>query len=79
MTTSTHKYHGYELVLYLANDDRYHVTIFNPQGSRIISTGTHLERQGALAEASRYVDHVLAQRRANKFTPRPARDTSESR
>jgi hypothetical protein len=25
-------------------------------------TGTHLERQGALAEASRYVDHLLAQR-----------------
>jgi hypothetical protein len=64
MTTSTHRYHGYELVVYRANDDRYHVTIFDPKGNRITSTGTHLERQGALAEASRYVDHLLAQQRA---------------
>jgi hypothetical protein len=63
MTTSTHSYHGYELVLYHANDDRYHVTIFDPKGNRITSTGTHLERQGALAEASRYVDQLLAQQR----------------
>jgi hypothetical protein len=42
MTTGTHRYHGYELVLYQANDDRYHVTIFDPKGT---STGTHLERQ----------------------------------
>ena len=64
MTTSTHRYHGYELVLYQANDDRYHVTIFDPKGNRITSTGTHLERHGDLAEASRYVDRVLAQQRA---------------
>ena len=64
MTTSTHRYHGYVLVLYQANDDRYHVTIFDPKGNRITSTGTHLERQGALAEASRYVDRLLAQQRA---------------
>jgi hypothetical protein len=63
MTTSTHSYHGYELVLYHANDDRYHVTIFDPKGNRITSTGTHLERQGALAEASRYVDQLPAQQR----------------
>jgi len=66
MTTSTHSCHGYELVLYQANDDRYHVTIFDPKGNRIASTGTHLERQGALAEASRYINNLLAQRRANE-------------
>jgi hypothetical protein len=64
MTTSTHMYHGYELVLYQANDDRYHVTIFDPKDDRITSTGTHLERQGALAEAWRYIDHLLAQQRS---------------
>jgi len=64
MTTSTHSYHGYELVLHHENDDRYQVTIFGPKGNRIASTGAHLERQGALTEASRYVDHLLAQRRA---------------
>jgi hypothetical protein len=61
MTTSTHSYHGYQLVLYQANDDRYHVTIFDPKGNRIKSTGTHLERQGALSEASRHVNQLLAQ------------------
>ena len=70
MTTSTHSYHGYELVLHHESDDRYQVTIFDPKGNRIASTGTHLERQGALTEASRYVDQLLAQttdhmRRAN--------------
>ena len=64
MTTSTHSYHGYELVLHHESFDRYEVTIFDPKGNRIASTGTHLERQGALAEASRYVDHLLAQRPA---------------
>ena len=63
MTTSTHSYHGYELVLHHESDDRYQVTIFDPKGNRIASTGTHLERQGALTEASRYVDQLLAQRR----------------
>ena len=63
MTTSTHTYHGYELVLHHESDDRYQVTIFDPKGNRIASTGTHLERQGALTEASRYVDQLLAQRR----------------
>jgi len=62
MTTSTHHHHGYELVLHHERDDRYQVTIFDPKGHRITLTGTHLERQGALAEASRYVDHLLAQR-----------------
>jgi len=62
MTTSTHHHYGYELVLHQESDDRYQVTIFDPKGNRITSTGKHLERQGALAEASRYVDHVLAQR-----------------
>jgi hypothetical protein len=66
MTTSTHSYHGYKLVLYQANDDRYHVTIFDPKGNRIASTGTHLEGRGALAEASRYINNLLAQRRANE-------------
>jgi hypothetical protein len=64
MTTSTHTHHGYELVLHHEADERYHVTIFDPKGNRIASTGTHLERQGAIAEASRYVDHLLAQRKA---------------
>jgi len=64
MTTSTHSYHGYQLVLHHESDDRYRVTIFDPRGNRITSTDTHLERQGALTEASRYVNHLLAQRRA---------------
>jgi hypothetical protein len=64
MTTSTHSYHEYQLVLHHESDDRYLVTIFDPKGNRITSTGMHLERQGALTEASRYVDHLLAQRRA---------------
>jgi hypothetical protein len=64
MTTSTHRYHGYKLVLHHESDDRYQVTIFDPKDNRIASTGTHLERQGALAEASGYVVHLLAQRRA---------------
>ena len=41
MTTSTHSYHGYELVLHHESDDRYQVTIFDPKGNRIASTGTH--------------------------------------
>jgi len=64
MTTSTHSYHGYELALHHESDDRYRVTIFDPKGNRIASTGTHLERQGALTEASRRVNQLLAQRRA---------------
>ena len=64
MTTSTHSHHGFELVLHHEGDDRYQVTISDPKGNQIASTGLHLERQGALAEASRYVDHLLAQRRA---------------
>jgi hypothetical protein len=75
MTTSTHRYHGYELVLYQANDDRYHVTIFDPKGIRISSTGTHLERQSALAEASRYVDHIFVQQRAVDGAPLPSKQT----
>jgi hypothetical protein len=62
VTTSTHSYHGYQLVLHHENDDRYWVTIFDPKGYRVASTGTHLERQGALTEASRYVDQLLAKR-----------------
>jgi hypothetical protein len=62
MTTSTHSFHKYELVLHHKCDDRYHVTIFDPNGKQISTTGTHLERQGALAEASRYVNNLLAQR-----------------
>jgi hypothetical protein len=61
MTTSTHRYHGYELVLHHESDDRYQVTIFDPEGNRLASTAMHLERQGALVEASRHVDHLLAQ------------------
>ena len=64
MTTSTHSYHGYQLVLYHESDDRYRVTIFDPNGNRVASTGMHLERQGALTEASRYVNQLLAKRRA---------------
>ena len=60
---STHSYHGYELALHHESDDRYLVTIFDPKGNRIASTGTHLERQGALTEASRRVNQLLAQRR----------------
>ena len=63
MTTSTHSCHGYELALHHESDDRYRVTIFDPKGDRIASTGTHLERQGALTEASRRVNQLLAQRR----------------
>ena len=59
-----HSYHGYELVLHHENDDSYRVTIFDPKGNPVASTGTHLERQGALTEASRYVDQLLANRRA---------------
>jgi hypothetical protein len=62
MTSSTHSYHGYELALRHESDDRYRVTIFDPMGNRIASTGTHLERQGALTEASRLVNQLLAQR-----------------
>jgi hypothetical protein len=62
--TSTHSYHGYELVLHHENDDRYRVTIFDPKGNRVASTGTHLERQGALTKASRYVNQLLAKQRA---------------
>jgi hypothetical protein len=64
VTNSTHSHHGYQLVLHHENDDRYRVTIFDPKRNRIASTGMHLERQGALTEASQYVDHLLAQRRA---------------
>jgi hypothetical protein len=64
MTTSTHSYHGYKLLLRHEDDDRYLVTIFDSKGNRISSTGLHLERRGALAEASRNVDYLLAQRRA---------------
>jgi len=63
VTTSTHSYHAYQLVLYHENDDHYRVMIFDPKGNRVASTGTHLERQGALTEASRYVDQLLANRR----------------
>ena len=68
MTTSTHIHHGYELALSRKSDDRYRVTIFDPNGKRIASTGIHLERQGALAEASQHVDHLLAKRRASLQT-----------
>jgi hypothetical protein len=44
MTTSTHRYHGYELVLHHESDDRYQVTIFDPEGNRLASTAMHLER-----------------------------------
>jgi hypothetical protein len=64
MTTSTHSYHRYKLVLHHDSDDRYRVTIFDSKDNRICSTPMHLERVGALAEASQYVDHLLAQRRA---------------
>ena len=64
MKTSTHRYHGYEFLLHHENDDRYQVTIFDLKSNRIASTGTHLERQGALAEASRYINHLMEQRRA---------------
>ena len=63
MTTSTHSYHGFELALHRESDDRYRVTIFDPKGNRIASTGTHLERQAALTEASRRVNQLLAQGR----------------
>jgi hypothetical protein len=67
MTTRTHSYHGYELALYHESDDRYRVTIFDPKGNRIASTGTHLERQGALTEASHHVNQLLAANRSPRL------------
>src|SRR5437763_2313615 len=67
MTTRTHSYHGYELALHHESDDRYRVTIFDPKGNRIASTGTHLERQGALTEASRRVNQLLAANRSPRL------------
>ena len=63
MTTSNHHHHGYELVLHHESDDRYRVTIFDPEGKRIATSAMHLERRGAMSEATRYVDHLLAQQR----------------
>jgi hypothetical protein len=68
MTASTHRYHGYELVLQRKSDDRYQVTIFDPKGKRTALTSVHLERQGALAEASQYINQILAKRRASLST-----------
>ncbi len=65
MTASTHRYHGYELVLQRKDDDRYQVTIFDPKGKRTASTGIHLERRGALSEASQYIKQILAKRRVS--------------
>ena len=62
MTTSTHSHHGYELVLHHESDDHYRVTIFDPNGKRIATSAMHLERQGALSEATQNVDHLLALR-----------------
>ena len=45
MTTSTHSYRGYKLVLHRESNDHYQVTIFDPNGKRVASTGTHLEQQ----------------------------------
>ena len=67
MTTSTRSYHGYELALHHESDDRYRVTIFDPKGNRIASTGTHLERQGALPEASRRINQLLAANRSPRL------------
>lgn len=64
MTTSTHSYHGYGLVLHHEGDDRYQVAIFDPSGKQIATTVMHLERRGAMSEATRYVNQLLAQRRA---------------
>jgi hypothetical protein len=63
MTFPSAIFEQHELVLHHESDDRYQVAIFDPKGNRIAATGTHLERQGALTEASRYVDQLLAQRR----------------
>ena len=74
MTTSTHSYHGYELALHHDND-RYRVMIFDPKGNRVASTGTHLERQGAITEASRYINQLLAKGvRTAQVRNQPARD-----
>jgi hypothetical protein len=62
MTASTHSFRGYKLVLHHEGDDRYRVTIFGANGKQIGTTGGHLERRGALDEASRYVNNLLAQR-----------------
>ena len=67
MATSTHSYHGYELALHHESDDRYRVTIFDPKGNRIASTGIHLERQGALTEASRRVNQLRAANRSPRL------------
>jgi hypothetical protein len=53
-------------VLHHESDDRYQVMIFDPNGKRIAKTAMHLERQGALTEASTHVDHLLAHRLALK-------------
>jgi hypothetical protein len=68
MTTSTHRYHGHELAIHRKNDDRYQVVIFDSKGKRVASTAIHLERRGALAEASQYVDHLLMKRLASLRT-----------
>ena len=74
MTTSTHSYHGYELGLHHDND-HYRVMIFDPKGNRVASTGTHLERQGAITEASRYINQLLAKGvRTAQVRNQPARD-----
>jgi hypothetical protein len=65
MTASIRRYHEYEIVLQRKDDDSYQVTIFDPKGKRTASTGIHLERQGALAEASQYINQILAKRRAS--------------
>ena len=46
MTTSTHSYHGYELVLHHEDDDHYQVAIFDPNGKQIATSVMHLERRG---------------------------------
>ena len=63
MTTSTHHHHAYELVLHTKVMTAIGLR-FSIQGKQIATSAMHLERQGALTEASRYVDHLLAQQRA---------------
>ena len=51
-------------MLHHERDERYRVAIFDPDGKRIAISTVHLERQGALTEASRYVDRLLAEQRS---------------
>ena len=56
MTTSTHSYHGYQLVLHHESDDRYRVTIFDPRGNRVLKASQFvLGLLVAIIDSERYI------------------------